>query len=64
MDNDMRDPGGLARLSLETVSHLLDGRLLYLDGGAGEAIAANVGLDYLLSIGVVHVCALETASRR
>ena len=60
----MIDLGGLARSSLDKVSDMLDGCLLYLDSGAGEAVAANIGLDYLLSIGVFHVCALETASRR
>ncbi|BDA45712.1 probable Sec1 family domain-containing protein 2 [Coccomyxa sp. Obi] len=60
----MQDLQGLACSSFDRVSHLLDGCLLYLDGGAGEALAANVGIDYLLNKGVVNVCALECASRR
>jgi hypothetical protein len=54
----------MAMAALERVSSLLDGCLLYLDAGAGEIIASSVGLNHLLDLGVVHVCDLETASRR
>ena len=60
----MKDLQGIACSSFGRVSHLLDGCLLYLDGGAGEALAANVGIDYHLNRGVVNICALETVSRR
>ncbi len=60
----MVEIGELARVSFQSVTHLLDGCFLYLDCGAGEAIAANVGLQYLLNDGVVHVCALESVSNR
>lgn len=54
----------LSKQALEQYSPSLKGSLLYLDSGAAEAIAANVGLEWLLSRGVIHVCALETASKR
>lgn len=60
----MQDLEGIACASLDRVSHLLDGCLLYLDGGAGEALAANVGVDDLLNKGVINICALENVSRR
>ena len=60
----MQDLLSQPKRALEQHAAVLRGSLLYLDDGAAEAIAANVGLEWLLSQGVIHVCALETASKR
>lgn len=62
--HNMPDLLDLPRSLLEEHAQSLEGCLLYLDAGAAEVIAANVGLDYLLGKGVPHVCALETVTKR
>lgn len=54
-----------AKALLVKRAHIFKDCLVYLDSGAGELLATSVSLGWLLNdLGVIHVCALETASRR
>ena len=54
-----------AKLLLIEQASILEKCILYLDNGAGELLASNAGMGWLLSdLRVSHVCALETMSPR
>eukprot|EP00899_Mesostigma_viride_P006256 jgi/Mesvir1/15631/Mv03236-RA.1 len=52
----------LARTPFFEVAPELQGSLLYLDAGAGEAAHFCLGLSFLLGLGARGVCSLEAAS--
>eukprot|EP00884_Botryococcus_braunii_P018247 jgi/Botrbrau1/5105/Bobra.0128s0016.1 len=52
-----------AKLPFVHARKTLSGSLLYLDAGAAEAIHVNLGLKFLLELGVLNVCDLDKASQ-